>query len=211
MYGKLVAIVCGVALSFSALADVRPMKEDKTHVNTWNDFATALFQLHKRQLKGRKIRKTSVVGGYSGRPAFYKEVSYIDADSGKMLSRIQWEKENPTRIHTIEVFIYDKQGRMVREFSAAFLPDYRNAPTQTLINFYAYNGKLTGMRQFDAGNDLIYENCKGEFKGKKVNIRLFEEDLHGSDSDIEKLMKSKLYKTCMKGLPAKAGKYLMPQ
>ena len=57
----------------------------------------------------------------------------------------------------------------------AYLPVFRNAPFQTLINLHHYEGKLDVFRQFDASGTRIYEQCKGRFLGGEVDISL-EED-----------------------------------
>jgi hypothetical protein len=214
MIGKILVITMS-ALTLATAVTAGPlkkdtMKEDKNHVQTWNDFARNLFNLHKKQLMGNKIRKTSVVGGYDGQPAFYKEVRYYDASRNLLLSKIQWEMKNPQNIHTIEVYVYDDKGRVVRDYVASFLPHYRNAPVQALINLHAYKGGVHGMRQFDASGDRTYETCEGTFKGKKVQFRLFEDDLDGTDADIAKLMKSPLYAACMYKMPKAVGKNFIP-
>lgn len=61
------------------------------------------------------------------------------------------------------------------------LPVQWVAPIQTLVNFHASNGKLSAFRQFDASGYLIYEACKGEYQGKKVDIGLEEDDLYGAE------------------------------
>ncbi len=213
MKGKLMAllitglITAGVATGTESSGG---MKEDKTHVQVWNEFARNVFNLHKKQLMGRQIRKTSEVGGYVGRPAFYREVNYYDAKRNLLLSKIQWELKNPQHIHSIEVYVYDDKGRVVRDYTVSFLPDYRNAPVQALINLHTYKDGVHGMRQFDASGDRTYETCEGTYKGKKVSFRLFEDDLEGDDADVARLMKSPLYKACMHNMPPKVSMHYMP-
>lgn len=214
MIGKiLLTTVSALALVTVAVAGPQKkdtMKEDKTHVRTWNEFARNLFRLHKKQLMGRQIHKTSQIGGYDGNPNFYREVRYYDTQRKLLLSKIQWEIKNPQNIHTIEVYVYDDKGRVVRDYTAAFLPNYRNAPVQALINLHIYKGGVHGMRQFDASGDRTYETCEGKYKGKKIAFRLFEDDLDGDDADIARLMKSPLYTACMHKMPNKVGKNHIP-
>lgn len=184
------------------------MTEDKTHVRTWNDFADECLALHKQQVANREVQEKTRLGGYADRPEFYKEHTYFDANSGAMLSRIQWEKDNPGRMHTCEVYVRDNQGRVVRDYAAAFLPDGRNAPVQTLINLHNYNDGLHAFRQFDASGDRIYEYCEGTLKGKAVQLRLFEEDIYGPSGTA--MMSSPEYAACFDGLPNKPGEYLQP-
>jgi len=187
------------------------MKEDKVQVKSWNHFVKLSLDLHHRQVKGKKIKKTEKVGGYRSRPEYYREVTYTDVKTGRVLSKIQWEQNQSANVHSIEVFVYNKQGRLVRDYAAAYLPDQRNAPVQTLINFHTYNGGLHAFRQFDAGKDIIYESCEGKFNGKDHQLRLFEDDLAATDYDSRQLLKSPVYKACFKGMPSVPGKYLRPQ
>lgn len=152
--------------------DGEVMTEDRGHVYRWNKFADDLYRLHKQQIKGRNIRTEVKSGGYSGRPAHYEETRYYDADSGKLLSIVQREIEKPENIHSIAVNRYDDQGRVAVDYSATYLPDYRNAPTQTLIFIHRYPEGVHAFRSFDASDDLLYERCEGEIDGEAVFISL---------------------------------------
>ncbi|MEJ2345491.1 MAG: hypothetical protein P8076_07900 [Gammaproteobacteria bacterium] len=211
-------IICSLALvAVAGLQAVRGdpserrMRVDNERVRVWNQFARDCLTLHKRLLQQHEVRETTRIGGYDRNPKFYKEISYYDRASGKLLSRIQWEREHPDRLHSIEVYVRDAGGRVQRDFAAAYLPAYRNAPVQTLINLHGYNGQLHGFRQFDASGEPTYEYCEGSYHGKPVQIRLFEDDLYGSDPATEALMASPQYKACFEGVPAAPGKYLTPQ
>lgn len=207
-----IAALCllGIGGTSAALSAER-MREDKTHVRTWNAFAQECLELHERQVAEHEVRSESRVGGYAGEPEFYREVTYYDAETGNVLSKVQWEREDPKSLHAVEVYIHDEQGRILRDYAAAFLPTYRNAPVQTLINLHNYNDGLHGFRQFDASADRIYEYCEGSYQGKPVQIRLFEDQLVGSDDDVEALMQSAEYEACFGDLPERVGKYLTPQ
>jgi hypothetical protein len=189
----------------------RRMRVDNERVRVWNRFARECLNLHKQLLQQHEARETSRIGGYDRNPRFYKEVSYYDRASGKLLSRIQWEREHPGRLHAIEVYVRDADGRVQRDFAAAYLPAFRNAPVQTLINLHGYNGQLHAFRQFDASGERTYEYCEGSYRGKPVQIRLLEDDLYGSDPATEALMASPQYKACFEGVPAVPGRYLTPQ
>lgn len=195
---------------FSATSESR-MKVDKEHVNAWNQFSDQLQALHKRQMAGKQIKLTQVSGGYASDPDFYNEVTYIDKATGKVLSIIQWEKESPDVVHSIEVFVRDNAGRVIRDYSASYLPGARNAPVQTLINLHNYNGGLHAFRQFDVSEDVIYEYCQGEFEGQQHELRLFEDNLAATDYESRQVLKSPLYKACFKGLQTHVGKYIKPQ
>jgi hypothetical protein len=187
------------------------LKEDKQHVQNWNVFVDHLLDLHKRQIKGREIKTTESVGGYANDPEFYREIIYRDKATGKVLSKLQWELENSNNLHSIQVNIYDKHGRLVRDYSAAYLPRRRNAPVQTLINLHGYNDGLHAFRQFDGSKDVIYEYCEGEYNGKDHQIRLFEDDIVATDYESRQFMKSPIYKACFGGIKKRVGKYIKPQ
>ncbi len=197
--------------SATASAEDHRLREDSVHVRTWNAFAQACLKLHKQLIANHPVRTTTSIGGYARMPKFYKEVDYYDKNTGKLISKVEWEREHPDRLHTIEVYVRDGQGRVVRDYAAAYLPEGRNAPVQTLINLHGYNGGLHSFRQFDASGDKIYEYCDGTYQGKQVKVRLFEDDLYGNSPKIDKLMSSPLYHSCFKGVPETAGKYLTPQ
>ncbi len=191
-------------------ADNEGMKEDKVHVNKWNLFTVNMYKLHKKLVKGRKVRIKTRIGGYAGEEKYYKEEIYIDVKTGRKISMIQWELKNLKNIHTIEVFVRNKHGHVLRDYSAAYLPHYRNAPSQTLINLWGHKGKMHGFRQFDAGGDLIYEQCSGTWKGKEIMIRVFEDDLMNGGPSIEKMMKGGPYKACFEGVDKTSKRYLIP-
>lgn len=187
------------------------MKIDEEHVSDWNQFSDRVIDLHERQIAGKEIVTTESLGGYLYTPDFYREVTYTDKNTGHVLGIVQWERENPNTVHSIEVFVRNDEGKIVRDYSASYLPNSRNAPVQTLINLHHYNDGLHAFRQFDVSQDVIYEYCKGEYNGQQHELRLFEEDLVGADYDARQLLKSPVYKACFSGLQAHIGKYIMPQ
>ena len=138
---RLCIVMLFVLITPFALAQSKSqsMKEDVQHVQRWNKFFNSLLELHQQNMQHRKIETTEQLGGYAGQPNFYREVSYYDKASHRLLSRIQWETKHPRRAHTVEVFLYDDQGRVDRDYLAAYLPHFRNAPIQTLINLHHYN------------------------------------------------------------------------
>jgi hypothetical protein len=187
------------------------MQVDNEHVRSWNKFSEQILELHNQQIRGKRIQETEASGGYRDNPDFYREVTYTDKDTGRVLSIIQWETDNPKVVHSIEAFVYDDKGRVIRDYMAAYLPGQRNAPVQTLINLHHYNGGLHAYRQFDVSKDIIYEYCSGKFKGQQQELRLFEDDLAATDYDARQLLKSPLYKACFGGLQSEIGKYIEPQ
>jgi hypothetical protein len=187
---------------------------DHAQVKTWNEFAAALYVLHQHQLENRAITTAARTGGYAagalGGPDFYREVKYYDAQTGRLLSRIQWERKRPSRIHVIEVFVHGKDGRVVRDYLAAYLPRFRNAPVQTLINFHGYGQGLHSFRQFDASGRRIYEQCRGKYFGEDVFLSLDDPDsLRAADNP--ELFESPVYLACFENLPLRAGSYLDPR
>lgn len=184
------------------------MKGDNKHIRVWNKFASDSLLLHKKLTDGKKLEVKTSIGGYANVKNFYIEHRYYD--KGRLISQVQWEKDDPKTLHTIEVFVHDKKGRVARDFMAAYLPFYHNAPTQTLISIHHYNNKLHAFRSFDASGDTVLERCMGKANnGQSVNILLDEDDLFNDDDNI---MSSADYKECFAGLKQdKLDKYIIPQ
>jgi hypothetical protein len=189
-------------------ASAEALKADNEFARICNLFADNLLELHQKLIDRTEFSVEKSVGGYHGNPEFYEQEKYIDKKTGKVISIVTWESDNPENLHTIEVFVRDKQGRVIRDYAAAYLPTYRNAPTQTLISFHAYNGDLHAFRTFDAVGDRLVERCTGTLKGKEVNMLLDEEDLLDAIHGDSEIMQQPVYKACFKGLPKKAGEYL---
>jgi hypothetical protein len=209
-YGLMGLLLALCSVNVAAQQIPTPMKEDSVHVRTWNRFVDELLQLHKSLTEGRAVTVSRKSGGYATHPDFYIEEEYRD-DKGRLISRVQWEKRHPDRVHVIEVYLHDRQGRVIRDYVGAYLPDYRNAPTQTLITLHGYNGKLHAFRTFDASGDLLYERCEGQYRGKPADIRLEFDDIYAMEGKPNTTLTSKPYLACFKGIQKTAGKYLQPQ
>lgn len=211
--GVLVTTLGVVSLIFvTGVRALEPINPKAGHVERWNWFFEAVYDLHQRVTAGRKLREERSMGGYMRLPGFYEEVRYFDAANGRLLSLIQWEREKPDRVHFIDVYVYDAAGRLVRDYGVAFLPNSRTAPQQTFINLHAYNNGLTAFRQFDATDNRIYETCKGTYEGRKIDLKVWERDLIGLDEDAVNVFELPEYKACFAGLPeTSAGEYLTPQ
>lgn len=189
------------------------MKSDAKQIKTWNNFASELYQLHIYQISKVPFRTSETVGGYGGGFAnkrFYKEITYYNKTTNKIISVIQWEIENPKNIHTIEVFLYDKQGKVKTDFYARYLPYARNAPVQTLINLHAYDDRLHSFRQFDANGALIYETCRGDFFNKKINLHLDDEEIIAFRTQNGDDFINEAYTSCFLTTPKTAVDYLHP-
>ncbi len=191
-----------------------PIIEDRGHVYRWNHFTDDLYELHKAQLAEHNVRTEAEVGGYAGRGDFYKEERFYDLDNGRLLSMIQWELTQPEKIHSIEVYRYDDQGRLSRDYSSTYLPDYRNAPTQTLIFVHRYNDDLHAYRSFDASGELLSERCEGEYGDEPVFINLDIDELDAAM--IERFQRQSgpltepVYLRCFQDMPETAEAFLPP-
>lgn len=185
-----------------------PMKEDAVHVQTWNRFTDDVYALHLKQIKGRDIIENSKICGYPGDKDFYIEVEYVDKKTKRLLSRICWEKANPDRIHVIEVYVYDRKGRVIRDYTSAYLPHFRNAPTQTLIALHQYTGKLHAIRIFDASAEIVTEKCTGRYKGKDVFILMDIDDILAARDNRNGLMQTSEYHRCFDGMESDVTPYL---
>ena len=210
----ILAVLGCVSLPFSNIVHAAnqqsSISSNKEHVSAWNQFAHRLYILHQHQISGKEIYQKSSKGGYMGAGDFYREIKYYDKKSNLLLSRVLWEIENPEQIHEIEVFVYDNNGKLKRDFLAAFLPEHRNAPIQTLINFHYQNDELKSFRQFDASGEKIYERCEGKFFGEPLYLSLDETDFSGYYPESVKLMESEEYLACFGHTMTTLGDYANP-
>lgn len=201
-------LLLGLLLPGDAATQEAPqLRADADHVRIWNRFVDALYQLHLQQLRGTDVRTESRIGGYASGtagPDFFREVSYYAEPSGRLLSRIQWENHAPHSIHTIQVYLYDPEGRVTVDYHAGYLPDFRNAPIRTLVNLHAYRDELRAFRQFDAGGDRLYEQCRGRLNGESVWL---EQEFFPPPEEVRD---SELYSRCFDALEEMAGPRLDP-
>lgn len=189
------------------------LKSDQVQVNQWNNFVTELYELHLDLTKKVPITTTELTGGYGGGFAnknFYREISYFNKNTNKLISKIQWETDRPDTIHTIEVFLYNNQGEIKTDFYARYLPYARNAPVQTLINLHNYNDQLHSFRQFDANGELIYETCRGYFFNKKINLHLDNEEISDFKIQNSDEFMNETYSACFLNVAKTASAYLHP-
>ena len=189
------------------------VKSDPAQVNKWNNFVTELYELHLDLTKKAPITTTEITGGYGGGFAnknFYREISYFNKNTNKLISKIQWEIERPNTIHTIEVFLYNNQGKVKTDFYARYLPYARNAPVQTLINLHNYNDQLHSFRQFDANGELIYETCRGHFFEKEINLHLDDEEISDFKINNSDEFMNEAYSACFLNVAKTASAYLHP-
>jgi len=189
------------------------LKVDQTQVKKWNRFVSELYQLHLDITKRAPISTTETTGGYGGSFAnnnFYREISYYNSKTNQLLSKIQWEINQPDTIHTIEIYLYDKQGRVKCDFYARYLPNARNAPIQTLINLHNYSDNLHAFRQFDANGELIYETCRGKFFNETINLHLDDEEILYFRTENSDELLNEAYTVCFLNVAKTASGYLNP-
>lgn len=210
----MLSMFVGLSMPTEAKERLSSVKEDSKQIKAWNKYSESVYMLHKWLISQHEIRTEESSGGYRkgylGGPDFYLEVKYINAKNGQVLSQIQWEKENPDTIHNIEIYFYDNDGKVRLDYLAAYLPAFRNAPVQTLINLHAYNDDLHAFRQFDASGELIYEQCSGEHISGEVDISLEDYNLLAPSDENAKMIASEAYIACFGTLPSTVGKYLDP-
>jgi len=216
MFALAAALLLAAAAAWPQQDRVMRVQEDQ--VERWNRFVADLYALHEKRLAEHEVREESRVGGYQREPDYYDEITYVDKTSGLPLSRIRWirgsEAANPVdRVHTISLFFYDDQGRVEREYAAAYLTQHRNAPVQTLVFFHNYKDGVHGFRSFDANGVRILEKCRGTLDGKDVNILLDGDDgsLDHALDDPGGIISTPEYKACFGGLPEDASAYLPPR
>ncbi|WP_018954580.1 tetratricopeptide repeat protein [Thioalkalivibrio sulfidiphilus] len=194
--------------SSAAAQEAPAIRANPDTVRNWNRFVDGVYQLHLQHLRDTEVRTESRPGGYPegslGGPDFFHEVHYYDAATGRLLSRIQWEREQVQTIHSIQVYLHDDEGRVRVDYYAAYLPVFRNAPMNTLVNLHAYHGELRAFRQFDASGNRRYEQCRGRLEGESLwlDAEFFPVE--------ETLAESDTYQRCFGTLQEQAGEHIDP-
>jgi len=187
------------------------VQDDK--VTVWNRFADHLVELHRARLQDRAVRIEQTDGHYGGSAwgdVTFTDQNFIANDDGRLLAHVRYESTHPTLVHIIDVDVYGADGRLARDYTAAWLPVYRNAPVQTLINLHAWHGDLHAFRQFDASGVRIYEQCRGKLDGQDVDISLTEELIPDPGTNAGDERTAREYRACFADLPLKAGRWLDP-
>jgi hypothetical protein len=206
---------CILTLPVSATASDSVLNERDT---AWKVFAERLLSFHEKQIGNRDIVTTEEIGDYKDNPQFYVEISYIDSHSNLLLSRIRWERERPGKINVIEVFVYDENKQVARDYAAAFLPEYYTVhkpngpgvPVQTLINLHNHAGKLHAFRSFDATGEFLYEACRGSYQGIEVDISTDDSEITGLSSVTPVITARDIEQICYGPIPDNAAEYLDP-
>ena len=139
-----------------------------------------------------------------------KETINIIEANNQVISSLQWEKENPDNLHGVVVNIYDDKGRLKRDYSASYLPVQRRAPYQTLINLHYYNKNLHSFRQFDALDNILYQQCEGTLNNKPVAIEFDYHEIPDSLDEIKEKALRQTYHACFKNAAITAEPYTNP-
>jgi len=184
------------------------LRVDQQQVTHWNLFAQQVLQVHYRLTDGKSVYRRVEQGGYMGMKNFYTQYSYYAQYDDRLLSRVSWETAKPETLHSVEVFIYNKQGELALDYLAAYLPRFRNAPIQTLINLHHHGDEVHAYRQFDASGARIYEQCRG--RADEILLSLDEEELPGRVGSLPDGVQEVVYRNCFGMIALSADSYLNP-
>ena len=179
----------------------------------WNKFANTLYRLHKNIANKNDLIITSKHGSYGGElfgHINYNESEYVRKEDNLLISRIRKIKGGHGNFHTLEVYIYDEQGRVTRDYVAAYLPKFRNAPYQTLINLHYYDDDLHAYRQFDASGRRIFESCNGSIFNEEVELLLEDYEIPDHISELDGALRQEAYRSCFGQIPKDVGMYIDP-
>jgi len=209
IFRQLSVIVFLSSLSQISVAEMQPIVDIPKQ---WNKFVDDLVSLNNRLIKETSHSEKWRIGGYSNEPKFFDEATYTNKETDTVTSIVQWERANPEAVHSIEIKLWDEQGRITKDFSASYLTKHRNAPIQTLITIHYYNKDLHGFRVFDASHTRIYDVCRGKYKGKVVNIDLDDDygELSEALENKKGIMSTAAYKACFGGRYADKSRLNIP-
>lgn len=208
----IILVMCGLGVGAVQAASVLTAPANyESEAKRWNRYVDDLYGLHKKQIASKSVEIKERVGGYFQQENFYKEQSFYDKKTGKLLSLIQWEKRQPKNIHVIQVFFYDNKGRPSYDYAASFRTDDHDDPATTEISLFDYPKGLRVFRQFNASNEITYEQCQGTWKGKPVDINLDVVDLEEFRDEPNTIMTTPKYSACFGGLPKSVASYLPPK
>jgi len=197
---RLILFVAGLICATAVQAETQAVR--------WNRFAEQVYQLHIKTIAAQPTRTEETTQAYEGDMAknyTYRETQYFSANSGKLLSKLRVDQDDPSKRYYLEVNVLDNQGHVARDYIALYLPWSMSQPARTFISLHAYPGELHAFRQFNASGQRFLELCEGRLNGKTVML-LFEE------AELDKTPEpSEAYRACFGGLPLQAGEYLNPQ
>ncbi len=209
---RLVVSIILVIVSFQTMsAELR--HEDKSTPARLNQYVADLLLLHKLLIADKDIRIEKRTGGYGGATndlEFYTEEKFYNASSGELISSIKKEKKNPENVHMIDVFVYDSDGRMSREYSASYLPVHRRSPHETRIIIHGFHNGLHSQREYDASGNRLSELCIGKHKNAPVHILYEEFEIPDHRDEIDGNMAQQIYIACFRTIPGTIGSYINP-
>ena len=182
------------------------VKESDRIVAEWNRFADRLDAVHRFRLSKHPTTTKIRIGGFHGLPKYYREIEFWSVENNLLLSRIQKKMAPPNEVISMEVFFYDKKGRLQADYLVNYLLDHRNAPIQALVNIYEHDNDLSAFRQFDASGNRTFERCWGSLLNTQVDLWLDESIIPPSPSVVH----PEIYASCFSFLPDHGGRYLNP-
>jgi hypothetical protein len=171
------------------------------------EFHRAVYALHEQQIARHTVRTEETTGKYEGVAAAgyrYRITSYYEAETGRLLSRIQRDANLPEAIHIAEVNVYDANGSLVRDFFSSAPPWRPIYPSHAYINLHHHNGRLHSFRQYELDGQVNYEFCEGELAGKPVRIALDMGNINGE------AIVSPEYRACFDGMSRDWAQYSTP-
>jgi len=182
------------------------VKESTSQVDTLNAFAAELLSIIEQKRVAGSVTTSNRIGGYSGMPEYFNEIEYRDTASDRLFARVRWIRETPKLAQMIEVFLRDANGKLVADYYVSYLTKHRNAPMYALVNLHRRDDGLQAFRQFDLFGEKLYENCRGEYFGKSVDVSIDSFDPSASVDQVA----TELYASCFGLMPTSPGKFLHP-
>lgn len=173
-----------------------------------SEFHAAVYKLHLQETAKRPVKTVVETGQYEGAAAGsygYVETRYMDAENGRLISRVRHDAKIPSSIHIAEVNLYDERGRLIRDYGSVALPWSSTTPVRTFINLHHYDNELHSFRQYDVDGIVGYESCAGKFNGKRERL-----SVDGSDINAE-LTATPLYKACFSRMTLKFSDFADPR
>jgi len=190
-----ITIVCLCVAQMAIAAPSRP------------EFHRAVYALHEQQIARHAVRTEEASGKYEGVAAAgyrYRITSYYDAETGRLLSRIQRDAQVLEAIHIAEVNVYDAEGKLIRDYSSSAPPWNPTHPSHAYINLHHYNGRLHSFRQYELEGQVNYVFCEGELAGKPVRIARDWSDV------TDQTRASTEYRACFDGMSKDWALYTAP-
>ena len=93
---------------FVSTSNAETLKADNEFARICNLFADNVLELHQKLIDRTDFDVEKSMGGYFGNPNFYEQEKYTDKKTGKVISIVAWESDNPENLHTIDLLSYVK-------------------------------------------------------------------------------------------------------